>query len=81
MREHRDDRKDAPFDIVVGGMSPPDTAEADELISSLAEEGVTWWDERQRLTSADVDRLAPTLRRIEAGATDAVVVVSAGASR
>ena len=40
----------APFDIVVGGVSPADTAAAEELIASLAEAGVTWWDERQRLT-------------------------------
>jgi alkanesulfonate monooxygenase SsuD/methylene tetrahydromethanopterin reductase-like flavin-dependent oxidoreductase (luciferase family) len=66
VREHRAD-PDAPFDVVVGGMSPSDLAEAGELISSMAAEGATWWDERQHLMSAEIDQLAPTLRRVEQG--------------
>jgi alkanesulfonate monooxygenase SsuD/methylene tetrahydromethanopterin reductase-like flavin-dependent oxidoreductase (luciferase family) len=67
VRKHGADRHGEQFDVVVGGMSPSDPAAASELIASFAQEGVTWWDERQLLTSPDVDRLAPTLRRIEQG--------------
>jgi alkanesulfonate monooxygenase SsuD/methylene tetrahydromethanopterin reductase-like flavin-dependent oxidoreductase (luciferase family) len=66
IERHRDgDRR--PFDVVVGGASPLDAARARDVVAPLAEAGVTWWDERQHLSSDDVDRLAPTLRRIEAG--------------
>jgi alkanesulfonate monooxygenase SsuD/methylene tetrahydromethanopterin reductase-like flavin-dependent oxidoreductase (luciferase family) len=58
---------DGPFDVVVGGVSPLEPARARDLVAPLAEAGMTWWDERQHLMSDDVDRLEPTLRRIEAG--------------
>ena len=54
-----------PFDIVVGGVSDP-SASADQL-RSLAEAGVTWWDERQMQTNPDHYRVEPVLRRIESG--------------
>jgi hypothetical protein len=54
-----------PFEIVVGGTS--DTAHASDLLGPLAEAGATWWDERQRMETADLERLAPTLARIEEG--------------
>jgi alkanesulfonate monooxygenase SsuD/methylene tetrahydromethanopterin reductase-like flavin-dependent oxidoreductase (luciferase family) len=58
---------DGPFDVGVGGVSPLEPARARDLVAPLAEAGATWWDERQHLMSEDVDRLEPTLRRIEAG--------------
>jgi alkanesulfonate monooxygenase SsuD/methylene tetrahydromethanopterin reductase-like flavin-dependent oxidoreductase (luciferase family) len=60
-------RDDSPFEVVVGGVSPGGKAGARDLIGPLAEAGATWWDERQRYESADLDRLTPVLRRIEQG--------------
>jgi hypothetical protein len=60
-------RGDGPFEIVLGGVSPGNPAQARELIEPLIEAGATWWDERQLQTSDDLDRLAPVLRRIEQG--------------
>ncbi len=54
-----------PFEIVVGGATDPGRAR--EEIGPLADAGATWWDERQLMTSQDLDRLAPVLRRIEHG--------------
>lgn len=63
---HREDRK-RPFEVVLGGGTPGDPAEAAAVIGPLAEAGATWWDERQLQTGDDLDRLAPVLRRINAG--------------
>jgi alkanesulfonate monooxygenase SsuD/methylene tetrahydromethanopterin reductase-like flavin-dependent oxidoreductase (luciferase family) len=60
-------REDRRFEIVLGGKTPEDPAEARRLIEPLAEAGATWWDERQLQTSADLDRLEPVLRRIQSG--------------
>ncbi|MGW8375576.1 LLM class flavin-dependent oxidoreductase [Streptomyces sp. ODS28] len=54
------------FEFVFGGASDPDPAKARDLVGPLADAGMTWWDERRPL-GEDVDRLAPTLRRVEAG--------------
>ena len=62
--EHR--QGDGPFDVVLGGVTPGDPAQARDLIAPLAEAGATWWDERQ-VQSGPFDRLEPTLRRIEQG--------------
>jgi alkanesulfonate monooxygenase SsuD/methylene tetrahydromethanopterin reductase-like flavin-dependent oxidoreductase (luciferase family) len=62
--EQRRDR-DGPFEIVLGGATDP--ANARDQIGPLAEAGATWWDERQLQTSDHLHRLAPVLRRIEAG--------------
>lgn len=44
--QHRDDRVDVPFDIVVGGASGASTV--GDLIGPLRDAGATWWeDERQ----------------------------------
>lgn len=63
----RDLRGDAPFDVIVGGISPADPAHSRALIEPLAEAGATWWDERQHITGQDFYRLEPILRRIEQG--------------
>ncbi|MFC8131625.1 LLM class flavin-dependent oxidoreductase [Streptomyces sp. NPDC057302] len=68
VRKQREDRTDAPFDIVLGGATPgDDTAKSRDLIGPLAEAGVTWWDERQLQDGADIDRFAAVLRRVEQG--------------
>jgi hypothetical protein len=63
----RADRPDRPYDIVLGGATPDDSAKARDLIAPLAEAGATWWDERQIQGSDDLHRLDAVLRRIEAG--------------
>ncbi|MGW5867202.1 LLM class flavin-dependent oxidoreductase [Streptomyces sp. NPDC055239] len=68
VHEHREDRSDAPFDIVLGGATPgDDAARTRDLIGPAAEAGATWWDERQIQTSEGLDRLTPVLRRVEQG--------------
>jgi alkanesulfonate monooxygenase SsuD/methylene tetrahydromethanopterin reductase-like flavin-dependent oxidoreductase (luciferase family) len=66
LRQNRTDPA-APYDIVVGGISPADPAASRALIEPLAEAGATWWDERQLITGTDFYRLDPVLRRIEQG--------------
>ncbi|MBO2445479.1 LLM class flavin-dependent oxidoreductase [Actinomadura barringtoniae] len=67
-RQGREEREaDRPFEIVVGGISPGDPGQASDLLGSLVEAGATWWDERQRMDTDDLDRLAPTLARVEQG--------------
>jgi len=56
---------DRPFDIVIGGKSPAGEAGRD-LAGSLADLGVTWWDERMHW-GADLERVEPILNRIEQG--------------
>jgi alkanesulfonate monooxygenase SsuD/methylene tetrahydromethanopterin reductase-like flavin-dependent oxidoreductase (luciferase family) len=67
VERHRDDPKDTPFEIVLGGVSPAEDAKAHDLIGPLIDAGATWWDERQLQTSDALDRLDPVLRRIEQG--------------
>ncbi|MFF7244945.1 LLM class flavin-dependent oxidoreductase [Embleya sp. NPDC008237] len=67
VRKHRDDRSEAPFEFVLGGVSPTDPARAHDLLGPLIDAGATWWDERQRMDNADLYLSAPILRRIEAG--------------
>ncbi|WP_432936735.1 LLM class flavin-dependent oxidoreductase [Kribbella sp. CA-253562] len=57
----------APYDIIVGGISPTNPTASRALIEPLAEAGATWWDERQLITGTDFYRLDPVLRRIEQG--------------
>jgi alkanesulfonate monooxygenase SsuD/methylene tetrahydromethanopterin reductase-like flavin-dependent oxidoreductase (luciferase family) len=69
LKEQRADREDtegAPFEIVLGGITPGDRAAARDLIGPLADAGATWWDER-RLMDDRVDELAPVMRRLEQG--------------
>lgn len=63
----REDRQDRPFEIVLGGKTPEDPAQARDVIAPLADAGATWWDERQLQTSADHYHLAPVLRRVQSG--------------
>jgi alkanesulfonate monooxygenase SsuD/methylene tetrahydromethanopterin reductase-like flavin-dependent oxidoreductase (luciferase family) len=72
LREQRGDRRDEPFDIVVGGVSPADPEAARELIQPLADAGATWWDERQLMGTPDLWSMDPILRRIEQGPPAAV---------
>ena len=67
VREQRGDRRDEPFEIVLGGATSGDPAKARDVIGPLRDAGATWWDERQLQTGADIDRLEPVLRRIEQG--------------
>jgi hypothetical protein len=65
--KHREGGADTPFEIVLGGASPADPAEARETIATLADAGATWWDERQVQGSDDLYRQVPVLRRIDMG--------------
>jgi alkanesulfonate monooxygenase SsuD/methylene tetrahydromethanopterin reductase-like flavin-dependent oxidoreductase (luciferase family) len=67
-RHRRDELRDRPFEIVLGGASPSDPAKARDLLGPLVDAGATWWDERQLQSSDEIDRLAPVLSRIEQGA-------------
>ncbi|MFE9030683.1 LLM class flavin-dependent oxidoreductase [Streptomyces iakyrus] len=70
LREHRRAGCERPFELVLGGATPPDAAKAADVIGPLRDAGATWWDERQVQTGPDLDRLAPVLHRIEAGPPD-----------
>jgi hypothetical protein len=65
IRSRRGPQADEPFEIVVGGATEPDTAA--DVIAPLQGVGATWWDERLPQDSEDFHRLAPVLRRVEAG--------------
>jgi alkanesulfonate monooxygenase SsuD/methylene tetrahydromethanopterin reductase-like flavin-dependent oxidoreductase (luciferase family) len=64
--EHRRDPS-APFEVVVGGVTPPDAEQARERIAPLVEAGATWWDERQLQSGGDIDSLRAVLARVQAG--------------
>lgn len=67
VHRHREAPSDRPFEVVLGGRTPCEVAEARAVIEPLAEAGATWWDERQLQTSDDLYRLTPVLRRVEEG--------------
>jgi hypothetical protein len=67
MRKHRKGPPGAPFEIVFGGASPADSAEARDTIATLADAGATGWYERQLQSSDDLYRQMPVLRRIDKG--------------
>ncbi|SDS75993.1 LLM class flavin-dependent oxidoreductase [Microlunatus soli] len=62
--DHRSDPA-APFDVVIGGSTGPDSAA--EIIGPIADAGATWWDERMVQAEEGFDRLQPVLRRVEQG--------------
>jgi alkanesulfonate monooxygenase SsuD/methylene tetrahydromethanopterin reductase-like flavin-dependent oxidoreductase (luciferase family) len=64
---HRAERNEAAFEIVLGGKTSGDPAEARAVIEPLADAGATWWDERQLQSTDDLHRAASVLRRIEQG--------------
>ena len=66
IRGHRDGHAGRPFEVVLGGASPTNPAEARDLLGPLIEAGATWWDERRPIDD-EINRLEPVLRRIEAG--------------
>lgn len=59
---------DAPFDVVVGGVSTPGNAA--DLAGPLRDAGATWWDERGPYRHPDLYSLPAVLRRVEAGPPD-----------
>ncbi|TWV53926.1 LLM class flavin-dependent oxidoreductase [Streptomyces misionensis] len=59
------EREERPFEFVLGGATDPATAR--DVIGPLRDAGATWWDERRLQGGPDLDRLAPVLRRVEAG--------------
>ncbi len=65
VRRHRAEGR--PFEIVLGGKTPGDPAEASEIVAPLASAGATWWDERQLQMSEDLASLAAVLRRVNHG--------------
>jgi hypothetical protein len=65
LRDVRGERRDDPFEVVVGGATEP--ARAADVIGPLRDAGATWWDERLRQDVDEFDKLAPVLRRVEAG--------------
>ncbi|QLJ03516.1 LLM class flavin-dependent oxidoreductase [Streptomyces sp. NEAU-sy36] len=65
VREQRAGEEERPFEFVLGGATDPATAP--DVIGPLRDAGATWWDERQLQGGPDLDRLAPVLRRVEAG--------------
>jgi alkanesulfonate monooxygenase SsuD/methylene tetrahydromethanopterin reductase-like flavin-dependent oxidoreductase (luciferase family) len=67
IEDHREERAEKPFDIVLGGVSPADPGEAKETIATLAGAGATWWDERQFADTDAVFQQGPVLRRIDKG--------------
>jgi alkanesulfonate monooxygenase SsuD/methylene tetrahydromethanopterin reductase-like flavin-dependent oxidoreductase (luciferase family) len=42
IRAHRE--TDAPFDVVMGGITPDDPVQAAEMVAPFAEAGATWWN-------------------------------------
>ncbi|MEW2525608.1 LLM class flavin-dependent oxidoreductase [Streptomyces sp. NPDC047071] len=66
LRDHRPYGGGA-FDLVLGGATPCEPGAAGEVVAPLRDAGATWWDERQLQSGPDLDRLAPVLRRVEAG--------------
>ena len=67
IEQNRHERTDRPFDIVLGGLTPGDPAEARDMIATLAGAGATWWDERQIQGSDNLHWVAPILKRISQG--------------
>ncbi|WP_223268131.1 LLM class flavin-dependent oxidoreductase [Streptosporangium nondiastaticum] len=58
----------APFEVVVGGVSPAnDAAAARDLIGPLRDAGATWWDERLPLDHPGLSRLDTLLHRAGQG--------------
>lgn len=65
--KHREPTAAAPFEMVVGGLTPADPVQARDIVGPLADAGATWWDERQLQTGGLIDSYEAVLRRIEAG--------------
>jgi alkanesulfonate monooxygenase SsuD/methylene tetrahydromethanopterin reductase-like flavin-dependent oxidoreductase (luciferase family) len=63
VRRHRADPA-APFDLLLGGMTPEDPAAARAMLEPLAEAGMTWWQETVDPRQTD---LATFRRRVRQG--------------
>jgi alkanesulfonate monooxygenase SsuD/methylene tetrahydromethanopterin reductase-like flavin-dependent oxidoreductase (luciferase family) len=66
LRTQRGSRS-GPFEVVLGGVTPGDSAAAAELLEPLRAAGATWWDERLPGRDENLYRLEPVLRRVHAG--------------
>jgi hypothetical protein len=66
IRGHRDDDTGQPFELVLGGASPTNAADASDLLAPLIEAGPPGSDERRPMED-EINRLEPVLRRIEVG--------------
>ncbi|MFI1797997.1 LLM class flavin-dependent oxidoreductase [Streptomyces sp. NPDC020379] len=69
VRRHRpDDRRDAPFEFVVEGVSPANApAAARDVIGPLLDAGATWWDERLPMDHPGLSHLGTVVRRAGLG--------------
>jgi alkanesulfonate monooxygenase SsuD/methylene tetrahydromethanopterin reductase-like flavin-dependent oxidoreductase (luciferase family) len=63
VHRHREDPA-APFDVLLGGTTPPDPAAALAMLEPLAEAGMTWWQETVDPRQTD---LATFRRRVRQG--------------
>jgi alkanesulfonate monooxygenase SsuD/methylene tetrahydromethanopterin reductase-like flavin-dependent oxidoreductase (luciferase family) len=63
VHRHREDPA-APFDVLLGGTTPPDPAAAQAMLEPLAEAGMTWWQETVDPRQTD---LATFRRRVRQG--------------
>jgi hypothetical protein len=67
IRAHRDRAglQHEPFDVVLGGSSPTNPAQARDVLGPLADAGATWWDERFPIDK--LGKFDPLRARIEHG--------------
>jgi alkanesulfonate monooxygenase SsuD/methylene tetrahydromethanopterin reductase-like flavin-dependent oxidoreductase (luciferase family) len=61
VRGHRSSTE--PFDVAVGGITPDDPAAARDLLTPLAEAGMTWWQESVDPRQGDLDHWRRKVRR------------------
>ena len=64
---HRQDPA-APFDLLLGGMTPEDPAAALAMLEPLAEAGMTWWQESVDPRQTDLEAFRRRVRRGPPGA-------------
>ncbi|HEX2156374.1 MAG TPA: LLM class flavin-dependent oxidoreductase [Actinomycetes bacterium] len=64
---HREDPA-APFDVMLGGATPEDPAAARAMLETLAEAGVTWWQESVDPRQTDLEAFRRRVRKGPPGA-------------
>lgn len=62
VRRHRADPA-APFDVLLGGTTPPDPAAARAMLEPLAEAGMTWWQETVDPRQTDLEAFRRRVRQ------------------